>query len=596
MAEHRSLAEADRRRRPERRLRRSRPRRRPGRRSAARLALRHPQLRRRRPLAGRAGLPGHRPVPARLRHDALPLGGDAAQRPAGGPRASTSIALLDALEIERAIVGGLRLGRADGRHRRGALAGALHGARLGERVPDRQPGRPTSCRCRRRPSSSGGTSTTSPPSAAGPATTSTGATSPSSSGRPLRREWDFDDATFERSAASFDNPDHVAIVIHNYRWRLGLAEGEPQYDDLETAARRRPGHHRAHDHPRRRRQRRTAPGRRAPTPRSSRASTRTGRSRAASGTTCPRKPRRPSPRPSSTSTRLDSKPGHRAPSSMSRRSSHDRDHAHRTAADRRSRPRRVRRLVELERRHRAAAGGRGRGHRRGESAARHLARLRLHRQRPRADPRPGARRRPLVRRRGDHATPRPTPRTSSAWSSSPPSPRTRASVWARSRPPRRTASWARALVPLHYPTGQGDETAVEFAIDPAQASTTSSPPICRRRRSQRCGRDPAPGRRAGVLRADRAAGLEGPARPGRWSPPATRRPGPTSLRSMAERAGATITEVDGSHVIMISQPQAVDRRDPGGRRRGRRWGTSYRAALVDLFWPDMFGGERAGAR
>ena len=46
-------------------------------------------------------------------------------------------------------------------------------------------------------------------------------------------KWDFDDATFDRSAASFDNPDHVDIVIHNYRWRLGLAEGDPQYDDLE---------------------------------------------------------------------------------------------------------------------------------------------------------------------------------------------------------------------------------------------------------------------------------------------------------------------------------------------------------------------------
>jgi pimeloyl-ACP methyl ester carboxylesterase len=46
-------------------------------------------------------------------------------------------------------------------------------------------------------------------------------------------KWDFDDATFERSAAAFDNPDHVSIVIHNYRWRLGLAEGEPKYDDLE---------------------------------------------------------------------------------------------------------------------------------------------------------------------------------------------------------------------------------------------------------------------------------------------------------------------------------------------------------------------------
>jgi pimeloyl-ACP methyl ester carboxylesterase len=45
--------------------------------------------------------------------------------------------------------------------------------------------------------------------------------------------WDFDEATFERSAASFDNPDHVAVVIHNYRWRLGLAEGEPQYVELE---------------------------------------------------------------------------------------------------------------------------------------------------------------------------------------------------------------------------------------------------------------------------------------------------------------------------------------------------------------------------
>jgi pimeloyl-ACP methyl ester carboxylesterase len=46
-------------------------------------------------------------------------------------------------------------------------------------------------------------------------------------------KWKFDDATFDRSAASLNNPDHVAIVIHNYRWRLGLAEGEPKYDDLE---------------------------------------------------------------------------------------------------------------------------------------------------------------------------------------------------------------------------------------------------------------------------------------------------------------------------------------------------------------------------
>ena len=46
-------------------------------------------------------------------------------------------------------------------------------------------------------------------------------------------KWNFDDATFDRTAASFNNPDHVSIVIHNYRWRLSLAKGEPQYDPLE---------------------------------------------------------------------------------------------------------------------------------------------------------------------------------------------------------------------------------------------------------------------------------------------------------------------------------------------------------------------------
>ena len=45
--------------------------------------------------------------------------------------------------------------------------------------------------------------------------------------------WSFDDATFDRSAASLENPDHVAITIHNYRWRMGLVEGEPRFDDLE---------------------------------------------------------------------------------------------------------------------------------------------------------------------------------------------------------------------------------------------------------------------------------------------------------------------------------------------------------------------------
>jgi pimeloyl-ACP methyl ester carboxylesterase len=47
-------------------------------------------------------------------------------------------------------------------------------------------------------------------------------------------QWKFDDSTFARSAVAFDNPDHVDIVIHNYRWRLSLAEGDPKYDALEA--------------------------------------------------------------------------------------------------------------------------------------------------------------------------------------------------------------------------------------------------------------------------------------------------------------------------------------------------------------------------
>lgn len=52
--------------------------------------------------------------------------------------------------------------------------------------------------------------------------------------------WSFDAATFERSAAALDNPDHVSIVVHNYRWRLGLAQGEAKYLDLETRLARGP--------------------------------------------------------------------------------------------------------------------------------------------------------------------------------------------------------------------------------------------------------------------------------------------------------------------------------------------------------------------
>jgi pimeloyl-ACP methyl ester carboxylesterase len=51
--------------------------------------------------------------------------------------------------------------------------------------------------------------------------------------RTASPRWEFDDATFDRTAAAFDNPDHVAIVTHNYRWRLGLSDGEPRHVDLE---------------------------------------------------------------------------------------------------------------------------------------------------------------------------------------------------------------------------------------------------------------------------------------------------------------------------------------------------------------------------
>ena len=136
------------------------------------------------------------------------------------------IALMDALKIEKATIGRLRLGRADRRHRRGALAGALQGAGLRERLSDRQPGSRQDAAAADRPSCNGGTNIISPPSAAGPATSKYRRDFAKLIWQIASPKWNFDDATFDRSAAAFDNPDHVAIVIHNYRWRLGLAEGE----------------------------------------------------------------------------------------------------------------------------------------------------------------------------------------------------------------------------------------------------------------------------------------------------------------------------------------------------------------------------------
>jgi pimeloyl-ACP methyl ester carboxylesterase len=111
-------------------------------------------------------------------------------------------------------------------------------------------------------------------------------------------KWAFDDATFDRSAAAFDNPDHVSIVIQSYRWRLSLAEGEPKYDELEQRLATGPviavptitlegdanGAHTRKP---------------VPMPTNSRANICTGSSRAASATTCRRKHRRHSRKPSS---------------------------------------------------------------------------------------------------------------------------------------------------------------------------------------------------------------------------------------------------------------------------------------------------------
>ena len=129
-------------------------------------------------------------------------------------------------------------------------------------------------------------------------------------------KWDFDDATFDRSAASFDNPDHVAIVVHNYRWRLGLAEGEPKYGDLDKRLAESPvvavpplrlkATPTAHHIPTQ-----------VPMPGNSPANTRTGSSKAASGTICPRKRLRPLPKLSSTLLKVDRRPHDHTISPMS---------------------------------------------------------------------------------------------------------------------------------------------------------------------------------------------------------------------------------------------------------------------------------------
>ena len=166
---------------------------------------------------------------ARLWHDALPFQRDA---PNGRQSvlAADIIALMDALKIETAILAGYdwERGRPTSSRRSGRSAArpwSVSGYLIGSREINKMP---------------------LPPKAELEWWYQCFATERGQAGyEQYRREfakliwqlaspqWDFDETTFDRSAASFDNPDHVSLVIHNYRWRLGLAEGEPQYDELE---------------------------------------------------------------------------------------------------------------------------------------------------------------------------------------------------------------------------------------------------------------------------------------------------------------------------------------------------------------------------
>src|SRR6266480_4395299 len=112
-----------------------------------------------------------------------------------------------------------------------------------------------------------------------------------------------------------------------------------------------------------------------------------------------------------------------------------------------------------------------------------------------------------------------------------------------------------ALVPLHYPTGQGTETAVEFAINPAQFHDAFAADLP----AEQTALVAATQRPVAELAFSEPTGAPAWRRLPSWAvvPTGDKAAGTDVLRSMAERAGAAITELDGSHVIMVSQPQAV---------------------------------------
>ena len=144
------------------------------------------------------------------------------------------IAFMDALDIPTGGARWVRLGRTLGRRGRRTVARTLPRRWWRSVATSSSTSPPTCSRCHRRRSTAGGTSTTSRPIAG---VRGYRAEHPRLQQADLeasrRRTWSFDDATYDRSAAAFANPDHVDIVIHNYRWRLSLAPGEPQYDELE---------------------------------------------------------------------------------------------------------------------------------------------------------------------------------------------------------------------------------------------------------------------------------------------------------------------------------------------------------------------------
>ena len=208
------------------------------------------------PAAGRRRLPRAGALPARLRPDALPVGGDAALGRAGGAGPRPAAVHGRARHRPRG-PGRLRLGRPRRLHRRGAVARAR--ALPGELHRLQHPEHRRLGRAGRRPSRStaSGTSTTSTPSAAAPASPRTAATSAGCCGSCGRRNGRFDEATFEKSAVSFDNPDFVEVVIQSYRHRYGYAPGDPALAGIEAelraAAQDRRADHQPAWRPRRRR-------------------------------------------------------------------------------------------------------------------------------------------------------------------------------------------------------------------------------------------------------------------------------------------------------------------------------------------------------